>query len=213
MERLTECLKYIDPDDYDTWYKVGMALKYEGYSVSDWDIWSQGSKKYKPGVCEKKWDSFEREGGELVTGGTIWQMAKDNGYEPEKSEGFGWDDEVEEIGLDYKVIDKNFVREISVPTMKNKPIDDLIEYLTLVFKPDEYVGYCDRLTEEGEGTDEKYVPKYGIKSRTAGELIKALKKGFENASILPESPGGAMIRFNPLDGQGESDGNVTDYRY
>ena len=210
MERLTDLIKYIDPDDYDTWTKVGMALKHEGYTLSDWDLWSQGSSKYKSGQCEKKWKSFnELNSGEIVTGGTIYQMAKDAGYRPPESQSFGWDDEVEEIGLDYRIIDPGYVKEKKLPEMQGKPIDDLREYLNLLFNKNEYVGYCDKLTLiEG-----RWVPKDGLKGRTAGQLLDDLKNGFEKSTIRGVSEAGAMIRFNPLDGQGESDGNVTDFRY
>ena len=205
---IVQALEYISPDDYETWTHVGMALKHEGYDVDVWDAWSQGSRKYKKGECEKKWRSFG-ERSEIVTAGTIVQMAKENGYKPISQQTFGWDDEVEEIGLDYKLIDKEFVRETPLPSIRGKPIDDLRDYLTEMFEPDEFVGYCDKLTCE----DGRWIPKEGIKSRTAGEILEALKKGFDNASITPESEGGAMIRFNPLDGKGEADGNVTALRY
>ena len=42
-QRLPELLEYIDPAmlDYQDWVNVGMALKEEGCSVSDWEDWSQ----------------------------------------------------------------------------------------------------------------------------------------------------------------------------
>lgn len=211
MESLLNCLSYIDPDDYDTWVKVGMGLKHEGYSCSDWDMWSSGSSKYKSGVCEKKWNSFnENNAGEVVTGGTIFQMARDNGYKPDRSDqAFGWDDEVNEIGLDYKILEPDFIKEKELPKMKGKPIEDIREYLNLLFDESDYVGYCDKL----DFIDDKWVPVNGLKSRTAGQLLADLKHGFEKSTIRGESEGGAMIRFNPLDGQGESDANVTDFRF
>lgn len=209
MESLLNCLPYIDPDDYETWIAVGMALKHEGYSCSNWDAWSAGSNKYKAGACEKKWKSFnETNSGEIVTGGTVFQMARDNGYRG-SDQAFGWDDEVNEIGLDYKIIDPGFVKEQALPGMKGEPIDDLREYLHLVFHESDYVGYCDKL----DFIDGKWVPVNGLKSRTAGQLLEDLKNGFEHSTIRGESEGGAMIRFNPLDGQGEKDVNVVDFRY
>lgn len=209
MESLLNCLPYINPDDYKTWITVGMALKHEGYQCSDWDSWSAGSNKYKTGACEKKWKSFnETNSDEIVTGGTVFQMAKDNGYRG-SDQAFGWDDEVNEIGLDYKIIDPGFVKEQALPGMKGEPIDDLREYLHLVFHESDYVGYCDKL----DFIDGKWVPVNGLKSRTAGQLLEDLKNGFEHSTIRGESEGGAMIRFNPLDGQGEKDVNVVDFRY
>lgn len=43
---LTELLAYVDPAmlSYQEWVNVGMALKYEGYTVHDWDKWSHYSE-------------------------------------------------------------------------------------------------------------------------------------------------------------------------
>ncbi|HEQ8157336.1 TPA: PriCT-2 domain-containing protein, partial [Streptococcus pyogenes] len=39
---LLPLLDYINPAtvDYRTWVQVGMALKHEGYTAMDWDVWS-----------------------------------------------------------------------------------------------------------------------------------------------------------------------------
>lgn len=208
-----EALRYIDPDDYDDWLKVGMALKNEGCSLQDWEEWSSSSGKYQPGVCAEKWRSFrEQNAGAPVTVGTIIKMAKDRGMIITVSDGFGWDDPVEEISKDYYIVDKAYVKEEVVPEPQKgyRPVDDLCAYLSELFDRDEYIGYCDKLVLEKD----RWVPKHGIKSRTAGELIDLLNSGgFAAASITEESEGGAMIRFNPLDGTGESDANVTKFRY
>ncbi|MFD2089598.1 PriCT-2 domain-containing protein [Brevibacillus brevis] len=78
-------LAYIDPAylTYQEWSNVGMALKYEGYTASDWDEWSKRDMgRYHPGECFKKWTTFEGTGGKPITGATITQMAKDNGWLP-----------------------------------------------------------------------------------------------------------------------------------
>jgi hypothetical protein len=73
--------------DYTEWLTIGMALKQEGYSCSDWDAWSarEGGKRYKPGNCEKKWKSFTGNtyDGRVVTGGTIWEIARRHGWDPD----------------------------------------------------------------------------------------------------------------------------------
>ena len=51
---LIELLDHIDPAqlDYQEWVNVGMALKHEGYSVSDWDKWSmRDSARYHSDDC------------------------------------------------------------------------------------------------------------------------------------------------------------------
>jgi DNA polymerase elongation subunit (family B) len=67
-------------DDYDTWLKIGMALKsIDDSLLEDWDTWSQQSDKYKPGDCKSKWESFKRDQtNKRVTIGTLRQMAIDD---------------------------------------------------------------------------------------------------------------------------------------
>ncbi|MDF5717062.1 MAG: bifunctional DNA primase/polymerase [Rhizonema sp. NSF051] len=60
-------------DDYDSWIKVGMALKsVDPYLLKAWEEWSQLSPKYKPGECEYKWQSFTKWG---ITIRTLHQLA------------------------------------------------------------------------------------------------------------------------------------------
>ena len=40
-----QLLPYIDNDDYEVWYQVGMALKHEGYSCDDRFINKDSRKK------------------------------------------------------------------------------------------------------------------------------------------------------------------------
>ena len=219
-DRLLEALSYIDPDvEYPDWVKVGMALKHEGYQCETWDNWSAKGDKYQAGECGNKWDSFDEDTDTIVTGGTLFTIAQRYGYETKRytSDAFGWDDEVEEVGRNYKFIDSTFVTEEKVPKIPKNydPVKDLTAYLDELFNDDDYVGYCDRLTEIKKPDGKiKYEPRNGIYRRTAGELKEKLKKGgFESASIQPEYAGGAMIRINPLDGSGESDSNIKEYRY
>ena len=60
---LTEILEYIDPStcSYQEWINVGMALKHEGYTVSDWDMWSMKDvNRYHSGECAKKVGDISR---------------------------------------------------------------------------------------------------------------------------------------------------------
>lgn len=218
MERKTdllEILTHIDPAvlDYQDWVNVGMALKTEGYSSDDWDDWSRrDSARYHAGDCRKKWDSFHGGGASRVTGGTIVQMAKDQGWTPfSGGHEIGWDDEIGSDAL--KVIDRSWLEEQEVRTPEQwDPAGQLITYLETLFDADEIVGY---VTESWQ-KEEKYLPTKGDYSRTAGQLIEELSKcGGDIGKVLgdykPEA--GAWIRFNPLDGKGVRNENVTDYRY
>ena len=78
---LLPLLDFIDPStlDYSSWTAVGMALKQEGYTASDWDSWSRrDSKRYHSGECFKKWGSFNGSS-TPVTAGTIVELAKAGG--------------------------------------------------------------------------------------------------------------------------------------
>lgn len=213
-------LKNINPSklSYTEWIQVGMALKHEGYSAYDWDLWSsQDTERYKPGECYLKWETFNEQAGTIVTGGTIVQLAKEQGFEfPKYDAGYAldWDDEIEQDEL--VVIDKYWLedREIDEPSEDNwHPVQELIKYLQVLFESTENVGY---VTSTYKNDDGKYLPQKGNYDRTAGELIQELHKykndiGAVIGDYKPEA--GAWIRFNPLDGKGVKNENVTDYRY
>lgn len=213
---IIKLLDYIDPStlDYQEWVDVGMALKSEGYTASDWDNWSKSDSRYHPGECFKKWATFEGNG---ITGATITQMAKDNGWEPHRhteDRALGWDDEINSDD-DYLVVDKNWIegQEIKEPVNWN-PVREITRYLETLFESTENVGYVTEVWHDDE--KDKYMPTKGSYDRTAGELIQALNEcNGDIGSVLgdykPEA--GAWIRFNPLDGDGVKNDNVTDFRY
>jgi hypothetical protein len=215
---LVSLLEYIDPADltYQEWINVGMALKHEGYTAADWDAWSRRDPaRYHPGECFKKWETFDG-APNPVTGATITQMAKERGWLPRGSREdreLGWDDE---ISGDYVIVDRNWIegREIREPSDAEwNPVQQLIIYLQTLFEANEHVGY---VTESWKGEDGKWLPTKGAYDRTAGELIQALSQcGGDIGAVLgdynPEA--GAWIRFNPLDGRGVKNENVTDFRY
>ena len=63
-EDLNMILDHLNPGDcsYQEWCDVGMALKYEGYSVDDWDRWSRKDPgRYHSGECAKKWHTRSEE--------------------------------------------------------------------------------------------------------------------------------------------------------
>lgn len=212
---LTEILEYIDPStcSYQEWINVGMALKHEGYTVSDWDMWSMKDvNRYHSGECAKKWATFQGSSAP-VTAGTIIQMAKENGYHYENvSTELDWDSEIGSKD-ELVVVDRNWLErsEIHIPEQWN-PAEQIITYLETLFEPDENVGY---VTESWEH-DGKFLPSKGCYDRTAGQLIKELYqcKG-DIGSVLGDynSEVGAWIRFNPLDGKGVKNENVTEFRY
>ena len=218
MGTLLDLLKHIPPSscDYNEWVAVGMALKHEGYTADDWDSWSRADSRYRSGECKSKWNSFAGSG-DPVTAGTIVQMAKDRGWTPPRSAEFtelDWDSEINYEGEGVQLTSGEGI-PIPEPAVWD-PAEQLITYLETLFEAGENVGYVTETWESDDNGKRKYLPTKGAWDRTAGELIALLNNcGGDIGSVVgdynPEA--GAWIRFNPLDGKGVKNENVTDYRY
>lgn len=192
--------------NYQEWINIGMALKAEGYEWTVWDEWSKNDSRYKPGECERKWKSFSGSSTPLM-GGTIIQMAKNNGYIPYSLDGDGildWDSVIEYDG-------DGVVYEM--PKVES-PVQQLITYLKTLYKDDELVSYC--TNDVWQDKDGKWMPSKGISDRTAGQLIKSLEKHPEDIGATIgdwKEECGAWIRFNPVDGKGIKNENITRFEY
>jgi RecA-family ATPase len=204
-------LDAIPPDcGYDEWLKVGMALKHEGASLDIWDRWSSAGSKYKPGECAKKWKSFNRS---EVTGGTLLHIAAQYGYEPERYETREYD--LHNLLLDEIVVDPSFTSGEAVPkpAQNYDPRGEMLEYFETLFNPDDFVGYCVSFRQDPK--DGKWKPAQTVYRRTAGDIIQKLKDGMpiDRALGTLNQFAGAYVRFNPLDGKGENNSNVTRWKY
>ncbi len=222
---VTKLLEYINPINctYEEWLQVGMALCHEGYPVEIWDSWSQQDlERYNDGECYAKWDSF-RGNPTPITGATITQMAKERGWEPKEQakedKALAWDDVITD---DVIVVDQHYIEDeyIKEPSVWN-PIDEIIQYLEAVFDKSDIIGVSMQSMLRKDG---KYSPSSaGVYTKTAGEYIDRLRKyqktcedvkdviGYAMGDYNPSA--GAWIRFNPLDGYGVKNDNVTEYRY
>ena len=203
-------LNAISPDcDYGTWVNVGMALKYEGLDWTIWDDWSRGGSKYRIGECERKWNSFKSSG---ITGGTLVHIAMQHGYKPEPVTN---NYDIRNLTLDECAIDPTFVSIEKVPPEPDKyeknAKGEMIEYFTRLFLDDDFVGYCVSFERNEKG---EFKPLQTQWRRTAGDIIKKLRTGsVENALGTLNQDAGAYVRFNPLDGKGENNANVTRWKY
>lgn len=222
MENLLEILDRIPPSEleYQEWVNVGMALKHEGYSVTDWDSWSQSDSRYHCGECEKKWESFNGSD-KPVTAGTIIQMAKDRGIYSGKTKNsefkaYDWEDEISSEQFEQSEVSDN---EEGLPIKEPidwNPVKEITTYIETLFEASENVGYVTETYETNEEGKAKYKPTKGACDRTAGELIELLSicEGDIGAVFGDyKKEAGAWIRFNPLDGKGVKNENVTDFRY
>lgn len=213
---LIELLTYIDPAacNYQEWCNVGMALKHEGYSIADWDSWSRkDARRYHDGECARKWDSFHETSVDLVTGGTIYQMAVEGGYRADQGHELSWDDAIIAEGI---VVAQGWLegREIQEPKAWH-PGREVARFVEALFDPGDYVGYVmkSRLDKERG----KYLPtNKGQYTTTAGKILEDLAKYGDDIGKALEDydpAAGAWIRFNPLDGKGVSNSNVAEFKY
>lgn len=203
MDRILKALEALEVSSlsYDEWLRVGFALKSEGYECSVWDTWSKNDSRYRSGECERKWKTFEGSG---VSGGTIVQMAKDRGWIPP----------IEATALDWRTeICDSSMAELDIPH-RMTPVEQLRTYIGLLFKPEEYVAYVTNDVYKAE--DGRMIPSKGYFHQTAGELLRCLKKYPNDLGATVgdwKKEAGAWIRFNPVDGQGVKNENVTRFDY
>ena len=221
---LRELLEYIDPSQcsYDEWLNVGLALHQEGYPMFVWEEWSaDDGERFHDGECAAKWESFGRYTGKLVTGATITQMAKENGWTSkhkfENNEALSFDSMVLATTPEqYQVVDKNWIEESDVHIPKSYPLEqrkqDIVTYLTTLFEPEEYVGYVVNTFALPNG---KQSPTMGNYSRTVQQILDGINDTtqLENVFGSFNKEMGAWIRFNPIDGKGVKNDNVTAFRY
>lgn len=221
---LRELLEYIDPSQcsYDEWLNVGLALHQEGYPMFIWEEWSaDDGERFHEGECAAKWESFGRYTGKLVTGATITQMAKENGWTSkhkfENNEALSFDSMVLATTPEqYQVVDKNWIEESDVHIPKSYPLEqrkqDIVTYLTTLFEPEEYVGYVVNTFALPDG---KQSPTMGNYSRTVQQILDGINgtTQLENVFGSFNKEMGAWIRFNPIDGKGVKNDNVTAFRY
>ena len=213
---LGEVLPAIDPAalSYQQWVDVGFALKDGGFTAQDWEDWSRrDAKRYHPGECVKKWATIRASG---VTLGTLVKYARDQGWTPARAtredRAYGWDDV---IGGGLQVIDNPDQVEVHpLPRLFAgwHPGQELSRYLELLFDSTDYVAYCVEVWQK----DGRFMPTKGIYGKTAGDLLADIAKhGDDLGAVIGDAnpEAGAWIRFNPFDGQGVRNENVTEYRY
>lgn len=221
LEVIAECLPQINPAalEYDEWLAVGMAVKQAGGSVEMWDSWSQrDSGRYHKNECRKKWDGF-RGSANPVGVGSIVKLCRDQGgdvsFGNDSAAGQGraldWDFVLPDDDL--KIVRQEWLQESQIPPVPENwsGLADFQNYISALFSADEFVG----IVADAYSADGRWMPKKGEFNRSAGELLEEVAKAPDLGAIIGDWPKecGAWIRFNPLDGKGVADSNVTAYRY
>lgn len=221
LEIIAQCLPQINPAalEYDEWLAVGMAVKQAGGSVEMWDSWSQrDSGRYHKNECRKKWDGF-RGSANPVGVGSIVKLCRDQGgdvsFGNDSAAGQGraldWDFALPDDDL--KIVRQEWLQESQIPPVPENwsGLADFQTYISTLFSADEFVG----IVADAYSADGRWMPKKGEFNRSAGELLEEVAKAPDLGAIIGDWPKecGAWIRFNPLDGKGVADSNVTAYRY
>lgn len=212
---IKEALDFVSPSalTYEEWLMVGMGLKEAGLPVAVWEQWSaRDGGRYHKGECIKKWESFHGSS-KPVTQSSIFQLAYEHGWSGPAGHALDWGDELTIGPQQPALVDPRWVeeQELHLPDTW-EPAQQLKRYLQTLFEPDEYVAY---VTESFMAADRRR-PAKGCWDRTAGQLIEELDAcGGDVGKVMgdcdPEI--GAWICFNPVDGTGRKDANVTSYRY
>lgn len=231
---LADALNYIDPAGltYDDWARVGMALHAEGYPMETWREWSRRDyRRFHESDFESKWRGFGHMTGDPVRGGTIVKMAKDAGWNPERPHrALSWDSDINDReprryrdpapapADEPAIIDPSMVGDFDADVKPIYPVGgaaELSAFIEALFEDGEVVGYVVDYTEKADDKGAvKLVPgSRGVYTRTAGDIKAALARGLDNGIGTTHDESGAWIRFNPLDGTGVGNSNVTAYRY
>ncbi|MFA7158927.1 MAG: PriCT-2 domain-containing protein, partial [Kiritimatiellia bacterium] len=164
-------------DDYESWVLTGMILKSAGCSVHDWDAWSRSSGKYKAGVCESKWNSFNGSfSGTNVNVGTLVAWIREDGrqaptFTNSRPEGkaLSWDSTIG--GKDAPPVNPDD-RSVPDPAPDWAP-GDLVRYLEALYQPDEFVSYA---AESRQDADGRFVPSgQGTFWLTRAQIIERLR--------------------------------------
>ena len=200
---------------YQDWVNVGMALHQEGLPCGLWDEWSRNDTRYHAGECERKWRTFG--GGQTrVTMGTVYHMAETFGWKPaDNVHTYGWDDYIVYDGepVDTSGWHKEDTAPLPPPPVEYNAVKDITDYLSAVFEPEDRVCYVTTAYKDEDG---KWKPYGKNNARTAKQLLDSIKKHPDDMTDTFGTynlEAGVWICFNPMDGEGRGNKNVTSYRY
>lgn len=76
-EKMLEVIRVADLSRED-WLNVGMALKNNGNTCAEWELWSRDDDRFKDGECDTLWQGFDGAG---LTIATIADLANRYGYD------------------------------------------------------------------------------------------------------------------------------------
>ena len=187
------------------WQKIGMALHEEGYPVSVWESWSKTDpSRYHPGECAKMWRTFQTGKKYASDKRTIFAIAQRYGWINPMSSGH--------ISLkDFCCIQKRDPISEMLDGPKRDPLDELAEYIAVIFEDGDIIPYVVRSHESKPG-------KYGPGRATYVDVEK-MRDDLASYDSLRQVVGnynpeaGAWIGVNSCDGEGQSAEHIMSYRF
>ena len=111
-----------------------------------------------------------------------------------------------------KIVDqaiKDFFKKPEKEIKKHYYEDETSKYLKLLFKESEYCSIVAKSAKK----DNKYNPAESGQLHKISDLLEDLKTKSIESILKYNHAAGCWIRFNPLDGNGNKDQNITSYRY
>lgn len=91
VEQIADALAYIPNSElqWDDWNRIGMAAwRASGGTEAGfvaWCAWSAKSEKHDPDACRERWDHFAISPPGFIGAGTIFYLAAEGGWQPERS--------------------------------------------------------------------------------------------------------------------------------
>lgn len=167
LRQVVDALRYLSPEDYDTWVEIGLAIKgdlgEEGKEA--WLEWSRGGTKFDELEAVRKWNQLKPTG--AVTCGTLFHLATQEGWQPKH---------LTDLGNAYRLVeqfgaDLRYVRRIKVWlrwTGDRWLEDDGISVAEAARET--VVGILRDAAEARDEQRQRNLMKWGLNSQAAGRL-------------------------------------------
>lgn len=178
-EKLISALSAISAEDYQTWTKVGLILKLFGDEGRElWFNWSSESVKWDTEQGEQKWESFRPNGGLSI--GTIYHLAKENGWAPDREQNPQIKNESTFLPEDYLRTDKGAIRPLNSNMLywilKNPEYENL-----------QYDEFTDRVLLGSKSLAEGFYRKLALQMELSLQIPCTEKKVLEPVRTLAET--------------------------
>lgn len=224
LSQVRQALNYIAPEDvsnFDDYFKFQASAKSAGLDYSEIDGILRQSPNYDAAENLKHWNSTKENGG--VPGDYIVKLAFTHGYRTNNMNNTNkqhttntYSYQQNDNTTDLKIALEDFFNEVK-PIERNTATNEeqLIAYLDANFNDDENICFVVQSFSKAKKDGQvKCVPANGgqtVQKKAAVDEIR--KVGIEEAFKGYSHDGGVWIRSNPMQENGTTGAQVTDYRH